>query len=216
MEGTRQGKPITLGGVAYISITAACLDLAPRLKISRRQLEVRIRKGWPEKHILHVGPLGNSPGAWDHLGRHYRNEPEMCKAWGVRYETYRKRRTRGMGIEAALTYVKRHRPTVDHTGRRFPTFRAMCAAWGQPEKRAAKRLAKGWRLERALTAPPRKPWDPVPCTDHTGRQFPSQGAMCEAWGIAQGLVCNRIRCMGWSLERALTTPVRHPWGMKED
>lgn len=216
MEGTRYGKPITLGGVSYISITAACRALAPRLKISPRQVEARIRKGWPEKHILHVGPMGG-PGAWDHLGRHYRNEPEMCKAWGVKYVTYRRRLYKGWGLEKALTYVKRHRPTVDHTGRRFPTFRAMCAAWGQPEKRVARRLVNGRSLERALTAPPLKPWGSAPCTDHTGRQFPSRGAMCAAWGIAQGLVCNRIRCMGWSLERALTTPVRHPWGVnKED
>ena len=153
MEGTRQGKPITLGGVSYISITAVCLDLAPRLKISRRQLETRIRRGWPEKYILHVGPM-RGPGAWDHLGRHYRNEPEMCEAWGVKYATYRKRRARRMSIETALTYVKRRRPTVDHTGRAFPTFRAMCAAWEQPEKRVARRLVNGRSLKDALTAPP--------------------------------------------------------------
>ena len=215
MTGTRYGKPITLGGVAYISITAACRALAPRLKISQRQLEVRIRRGWPEKYILHVGPM-RGPGVWDHLGRHYRNEPEMCAAWGVKYGTYRRRLYRGCGLEEALTYVKRRRPTVDHTGRRFPTFRVMCDAWEQPEKRVSRRLAKGWSLERALTAPPLKPWGSAPCTDHTGRQFPSKGAMCKAWGIAQGLVCNRVRCNGWSLKRALTTPVRHPQRVKED
>ena len=214
MEGTRQGKPITLGGVAYVSIAAACRALAPRLKISPRQVEARIRKGWPEKHILHVGPMA-SPGAWDHLGRHYRNEPEMCAAWGVRYVTYRKRRVRGMGIETALTYVKRHRPTVDHTGREFPTFRAMCAAWEQPEKRVARRLVNGRSLKDALTAPPAASGrPPEPCTDHTGQEFPSLGAMCAAWGIAQGLFSHRIRGMGWSLERALTTPVRHPRRIK--
>ena len=213
MAGNRHGKPITLGGVSYVSIIAACRELAPRLKISQKQLRVRIRKGWPEKYILHVGPLG-APGAWDHLGRHFRNEPEMCAAWGVKYITYRKRRARGYELETALTYVKRHRPTVDHTGREFPTFRAMCVAWGQQENRVSKRLTNGWQLERALTAPPMKPWAPVPWTDHTGREFPSQGAMCEAWGIAQSLFCNRIRGRGWSLERALTEPVRHPRGTK--
>ena len=216
MAGTRYGKPITLGGVSYVSIIAACRALAPRLKISPRQVEARIRKGWPEKHILHVGPMGG-PGAWDHLGRHYRNEPEMCAAWGVRYETYRKRRARGMGIETALTYVKRRRPTVDHTGRAFPTFRAMCAAWGQPEKRVAKRLTKDWSLKDALTAPlAASGRPPEPCTDHTGQEFPSLGAMCAAWGIAQDLFSHRIRGIGWSIKRALTTPVRHYQRVKED
>lgn len=214
MAGTRYGKPITLDGVSYVSIAAACRALAPRLKISPRQVEARIRKGWPEKHILHVGPMGG-PGAWDHLGRHYRNEPEMCKAWGVKYVTYRRRLYKGWGLEKALTYVKRHRPTVDHTGRKFPTFRAMCATWGQPEKRVARRLVKGWSLEKALTAPPAASGrPPESCTDHTGHEFPSLGAMCAAWGIAQGLFSHRIRGMGWSLERALTTPVRHPRRIK--
>lgn len=210
MEGTRQGKPITLGGVSYPSISAACRELAPRLRITRGQLYERIHRGWAEKYVLHVGPLGNSPGAWDHTGRKFRSAPEMCAAWGVKYETYRKRLSRRWSLEKALTYVKRRRPTVDHTGRAFPTFRALCAAWGQPERRVAKRLVNGWQLERALTAPAGKPPRPEPWTDHTGRQFPSQGAMCAAWGIAQGLFCYRLRSLGWGLERALTTPVRHP------
>lgn len=43
----------------------------------------------------------------------------------------------------------------------------------------------------------------TPCTDHTGRGFPSVSAMCRAWGIPPVHYHNRRR-RGWSLERALT------------
>lgn len=46
----------------------------------------------------------------------------------------------------------------------------------------------------------------VPCTDHTGRRFPSVAAMCRAWGIPPVHYYNRRR-RNWSLERALSVPV---------
>ena len=128
---------------------------------------------------------------------------------GIPEETLRWRIKRGYADKWILHPGRlSYRVCTDHTGRRFPTFRALCAAWRQPEKRAAKRLAKGWQLERALTAPPMKPWDPVPCTDHTGRWFPSVTAMCAAWGIERR-TWNYRRAVGWSVERALTEEPSH-------
>lgn len=45
----------------------------------------------------------------------------------------------------------------------------------------------------------------APCTDHTGREFPSVAAMCRAWGIPAVRYYNRRR-RNWSLERALSVP----------
>lgn len=44
---------------------------------------------------------------------------------------------------------------------------------------------------------------PYSCTDHTGRIFPSQKTMCEAWGIPIYTYQSRIK-RGWSVEEALT------------
>lgn len=52
-----------------------------------------------------------------------------------------------------------------------------------------------------------------PSTDHTGRNFPTFQAMCEAWGVSPGTVSARLHKMGWSLKNALTTPAlkRSQW-----
>ncbi len=47
----------------------------------------------------------------------------------------------------------------------------------------------------------------VPSVDHTGRQFPSVGEMCAAWGRTRWQVRYRL-AKGWGLERALTEPAR--------
>ena len=53
----------------------------------------------------------------------------------------------------------------------------------------------------------------IPSTDHTGREFPSFKAMCEAWGVDPGVVHARLHQLGWSLKNALTTPAlkRSQW-----
>ena len=44
-------------------------------------------------------------------------------------------------------------------------------------------------------------------TDHKGIVYPSQGAMCKAYGIIVESYRYRREKMGWSLEKALTTPI---------
>ena len=53
----------------------------------------------------------------------------------------------------------------------------------------------------------------IPSADHTGREFPTFRAMCEAWGVSPGLVRERLHKLGWSLKNALTTPAlkRSQW-----
>lgn len=46
----------------------------------------------------------------------------------------------------------------------------------------------------------------TPWTDHTGRQFPTFTAMCEAWGVRRDLVKHRVN-RGWGIEAALTAPL---------
>lgn len=56
----------------------------------------------------------------------------------------------------------------------------------------------------------RRPCFTVPVerrTDHKGIVYPSQKAMCDAYGIIVDTYRLRRNRMGWSLEKALTTPV---------
>ena len=45
------------------------------------------------------------------------------------------------------------------------------------------------------------------CRDHLGAEYPSVTAMCEAWGVARHVYWHRVKRKGWSIEKALTTPV---------
>lgn len=48
----------------------------------------------------------------------------------------------------------------------------------------------------------------IPAQDHTGRRFDSMSDMCAFWGIKPNVFHGRFTYLGWSLEAALTTPVR--------
>lgn len=48
-----------------------------------------------------------------------------------------------------------------------------------------------------------------PCRDHTGREFPSIGAMARAWNAPAENVRRRM-LRGWGPELALTTPAGNP------
>ncbi len=94
---------------------------------------------------------------------------------------------------------------MDHNGQEYPTLKAMAQRWGIPYQTLLDRLDRGWDVHRALVTPTgiRRPRQ---VTDHTGRKFPSLTAMARAWGMETGQVGARLS-MGWSVERALTTPL---------
>lgn len=95
----------------------------------------------------------------------------------------------------------------DHLGKVYPSLKAMATAWGISVKLLSDRLDRGMSVEGALTRPVR-PYVNGPVRDHLGREFLTKKAMAESWGIAVVNLFNRIR-LGWSIEDALTKPVRH-------
>lgn len=63
---------------------------------------------------------------------------------------------------------------------------------------------KGLRGRRPAYIPPHC----RPCADHTGREFPSQLAMCAAWGILPGRF-RALKRKGLPLNQILTVPPYH-------
>ena len=47
-----------------------------------------------------------------------------------------------------------------------------------------------------------------PCTDHTGKKYSSITEMCNAYGIKPETYSRRINTYKWSVQKALTTPVK--------
>lgn len=96
----------------------------------------------------------------DGMGNTYRNQEEMCNAYGLSINTYRTRRLKGMDkITALTTPVNRKKSHIklgyveDHHGQRYETNAQMCEKYGIVLSTFLARRQKGWDLESALTRP---------------------------------------------------------------
>lgn len=107
----------------------------------------------------------------------------------------------------------REKPCTDHEGRKFVSRAAMARYWKTSEIMLTGRLKRGWDMKTALTAPAGYRVSRHICTDHEGRQFSSQKAMCEYWGVSDTTYSKRIQ-KGLTVKQALTA--RRWYQHKED
>lgn len=97
---------------------------------------------------------------------------------------------------------------TDHLGNKYPNIHTMCEHYNTTEKVYWGRIRTGWSVEKALTTPLQKqPKNSKPITDHLGNIFPSKQKMCKHWGIPGNTYNLRIKA-GWSVEKALTEPIK--------
>lgn len=150
----------------------------------------------------------------DHLGNMFPSIKAMCRHWGVNQATFSCRVHAGWTLEQALTGEgptrEGHncRPCVDHLGQEFPSVTAMCRHWGVSPEMFRHRRAAGRTVADSLSPYDlRAPSDSASRTDHLGHEFPTKQAMCERWGVPRNVLNDRLH-RGWTLERALTQPVR--------
>lgn len=117
----------------------------------------------------------------DHLGKEYKSISAMCKAYGITYDAYYKRKSYNWSLEEILTrpiqkknpvpkgmtkyesdkryfvkdYQKRYKDKNgcyhDHLDNKFRTLDDLCAAYGIDGDKFAGRMRRNWSLERALT-----------------------------------------------------------------
>lgn len=149
----------------------------------------------------------------DHKGRTFESQSAMCRTWGISIDVYYDRKRKGWPLEQILetpvgkSYAKQ-KPCTDHLGREFPSERAMAEAWGLDDTTYYSRKSYGWTTEKILTTPmlgPDTKPTAKPCTDHLGREFPSEKDMAEAWGLTSDIYYSRKK-QGWSTEQILATP----------
>jgi hypothetical protein len=156
----------------------------------------------------------------DHLGNEYNSIKEMVEAYGLTYSLFYARRfALGWTLEEALTIPKRanrrvHPPKLtrikskaefrDHNMVEYKSINDLADAYDIPVKVLEKRLSYGWILEDALMTPANKTVN----MDHLGNEYPSFGAMCDAYHMKKTTVKHRVLHLGWSIGRALTTPAK--------
>lgn len=149
----------------------------------------------------------------DHLGHEYDSIIDMCRAYNIDYNIYRDRTKDGWSIEKALTTpirkINNGVKTTDHLGNEYNSISDMCKAYNIDRCTYNNRTRSGWSKEKALTTPvkPKNAASGIISIDHLGNVYDSISDMCKAHNVKYSIYRDRIKA-GWSIEKALTTPVR--------
>lgn len=103
----------------------------------------------------------------------------------------------------------RYDNVVDHLGKSYETISDMCRHYNISHGLIRDRLLAGWSLKDALTIPanPDIHIKTKEVEDHLGNKYNSLASMCKHYGMSDCTYRSRIQ-KGWTLEKALTTPVR--------
>lgn len=148
----------------------------------------------------------------DHLGNIFPSKKAMCKHYNIPSQVYFGRIKIGWSLEKTLTTPvdktpKNAKEAVDHLGQTFPTISAMCKHWNMKRSTYNARIKSGWSVKDALTTPCEQlNIKQQKCEDHLGNKYESLNAMCRAYNITHHTFTTRTQRLGWSLEKALTTP----------
>lgn len=161
----------------------------------------------------------------DHLGNSYESVKQMAKAYQLPYKTVHMRLKRGWSIEKTLTSPVQNvnKTCMDHEGRTFKSVKDMVKYYGISEKAFHSRLHNGWSLKDSLTIPlihDRTMRRNLSATnkgvsDHLGNNYPSETLMVKHYKIPLSTYRERIK-KGWSMQKALTTPVKPVYQSHKD
>lgn len=94
----------------------------------------------------------------------------------------------------------------DHLGNVYKNVSIMCNAYGISLTEYCNRIHKGWDIRDVLTKECNTEILDV-VYDHKGNAYSSLVSLCEAYGISVTVYLYRIKS-GWSVQKALTYPVR--------
>lgn len=172
----------------------------------------RIKLGWSQEEALtRKVATHKSVPVYDHKGNTYPSLKEMCQHYGINKTTLRSR-LKEMPLSDALTLPINIKQTSiiykceDHTGKEYASITSMCKAYHIPLSTYLARISKGWSVERSLTYSSIDASKNV--VDHHGYRYKSIASMCRKYGIARRTYTTRVWELGWSVEKALTTPPR--------
>lgn len=129
---------------------------------------------------------------------------EAAEVAGVRDVTFRGRLRRGHSVKQASKPVKARRYGVETDGV-YHSYKSLAKESGLPQKMISTRVAAGWPAERLL-----EPMTPTGCGVARWIEFRGETHHISDWarvlGMPRAALAKRLQ-QGWSVERALTTPV---------
>ena len=141
----------------------------------------------------------------DHLGNEYGSTLEMCRAYGIRVDTFKYRLKRGSTLEDALTrvpsMVTTNIPCQDHLGNQYISQAEMARAYGLTKEQFIARKRNGWDIERILTTPISGGRNSN-SFELNGVSYSSKKEFCEKNGLNYDTFIHRTNA-GMSIEEAL-------------
>lgn len=185
-------------------------DMAEHWRIPESTLHARLQRMPVEEALTATTEQLHGRYVKDHTGKSFPSITAMCEHWGITAHLYHGRIRCGYTLERALTEPIMTQPRnskiiEDHEGNRFDSIMSMCTYWRMGRSTYNARRKNGWTIEAALTTPCTEiDTEQRECADHLGNIYPSQNAMCAAYGITHHTFRTRVAKLGWTLERALT------------
>lgn len=136
-------------------------DMCSAYGITAVDYNRRTAAGWTLEQIL-TTPVGKKTvrididiDRLDFNGERFATYKDLCEKYGMNYNTFGNRISRGWSVEAAVLLpiddAYHHIPVCDHNGDQYTSKKEMCAAYNVPYDRFKKRIHDGWTIEAALT-----------------------------------------------------------------
>ncbi|MCR5670715.1 MAG: hypothetical protein K6G10_06885 [Butyrivibrio sp.] len=208
-------------------------EMCKHYKISYAAFNGRMKAGWnldmalttpAEKRKSKAAYVKKDGYYVDPWGGRFKTKSEMAEAHELNLQVLTHRLAQDWTLEEALsiklngkrfpdkkrTITPPNKHLLDPWGMEHRSYKAMAEYHGIPPSVLIDRLGRDWPLEKALTTPilgKNDDYHGKECCDHTGRHFTSKEKMLRFWGITKSAYQSRLK-KGWTLEKALTTPVR--------
>lgn len=108
-------------GNVFVSVREMCKHYGVRYNVYYHRRE----KGYSLEEALTI-PNGSSKSrvCFDHLGKQYASQSEMCRAYGIRHNTFMFRVANGWSLEEALTSKATYARFVDPLGKGHTSLKA--------------------------------------------------------------------------------------------
>jgi len=213
---TCRSPSVTVNGRIFNSLK----QLANAYGVPHTTVYRRWQHGWPDQDIAYGRSKNKKKerkrgSRWIVIfrGNAYKNQNQLCVAHGVKFSTFRKRRYSGWSLEQALgiDYRQDRRGGVSSNSGGVPVVvagvpyssRAACArAFGLKPHTVGNRLRQGWTPEQVVGIHPPPHGEKRSPVMIAGRQFRSQQAAAEHYGVPINTYRERRRT-GWTVEQAV-------------
>lgn len=206
----KENRTVTYRGKKYPNLSKAISDL--EIKEAPSTIKNRMEKhGMSFEEVIDADPRMFKCGRiFRYQDKVYYSFKELSEGVNIPQDTLRKRIANGMSVEEAVeaprNQVVKNREVITYKGRTYKMwteFYEENPLFKRTRTSIQKRRQRGMSVEEALEDYAKKHF----VTDHKGNVFHNNKEMCSKYGLKPSTVRYRLK-MGWSLEKALTTPVK--------